>query len=104
MIEAASTDEAQIVLDDAATALDAVLCHAEAPGTVNPFALRRHARALDPRAGVQFVLTGRIESTAQAAAELCQDGPQLARPYDPQAVVAHIRRLLAARDRPDSAG
>lgn len=100
VIEAASTDEAQVVLDDAATRVDAVLCHAEAPGAVNPFVLRRRAAEMDQHAGLTFILTGRIESAAQAAADLCEEGPQLARPYDPQAVVDHIRRLLAPRGAP----
>lgn len=95
VIEAATTDEAVIVLGDASIRIDAVLCDAEAPGSPNPFLLRRQARDLAPRAGLKFILAGRIESTAQAAADLCEEGPHLARPYDPQAVVARIRRLIA---------
>lgn len=94
VIEAASTDEALVVLEEPAVRIDAVLCDAQAPGAVNPFRLRHLARAMGHRAGLQFILAGRVEAAAEAAADLCEEGPQLARPYDPQAVVTRIRRLI----------
>lgn len=97
VIEAASTDEALTVLQDTSLRIDAVLCDAEAPGSPNPFLLCRRACEMPARADLKFILAGRIERAAQAAAELCEEGPHLARPYDPQAVVARIRRLIAQR-------
>lgn len=93
VIEAASTDEAAIVLDD--TTVDAALCDAQAPGTRSAFQFR--AWALQRRPDVHVILAGTIESAANKAAELCEDGPQLRRPYDPQSVVEYIRRIIGSR-------
>lgn len=93
VIEAASTDEAAIVLDD--TSVDAALCDAQAPGGRSAFQFR--AWALQRRPEVQVILAGTIESAASKAAELCEDGPQLRRPYDPQSVVEYIRRIIGSR-------
>lgn len=94
VIEASSTDEAMTVLGDLDLSIDAVLCDAEAPGAFNPFQLRSWAADQQHRKNLQIVLAGNIESAAQKAAELCDQGPHLARPYDSQGVVDHIRRLL----------
>jgi DNA-binding response OmpR family regulator len=95
VIEAATTDEAAIVLDDFSIGLDAVLCDAEAPGSRSAFQLR--AWALRRRPEVQVMLAGDIASAANKAAELCEEGPQLRRPYDPQSVVTYIRRIVGSR-------
>ena len=95
VIEAATTDEAAIVLDDANVAIDAALCDADAPGSRSAFQLR--AWALQRRPEVQVILAGTIAATAGKAAELCEDGPKLRRPYDPQSVVEYIRRIMGSR-------
>lgn len=92
VIEAATTDEARTVLQESAVRLSVVLCDAEAPGSGNSFELRTWAR--EHRDKIIVILAGSIEALAQKAAELCDDGPNLARPYDPQGVVDYIRRLL----------
>jgi CheY-like chemotaxis protein len=92
VIEAATTDEAVTVLADTGLIVDAVLCDAEAPGSQNAFQLRKWAA--EHRQQVQIALAGNIEAAAHKAAELCEQGPHLAKPYDPQHVVAYVRRLL----------
>ena len=77
--------------------INAVLCDAEIKGSVNGFALRAWIK--EHRPDLQVILSGSIASAASAAADLCEQGPQLARPYDPHGVVDHIKRLLAKRDR-----
>jgi CheY-like chemotaxis protein len=94
VVEAASTDEAATVLTDASLEVDVVLCDAEAPGSQNAFQFRLWAAGL--RQDVQIALAGNIEAAAHKAAELCDQGPHLARPYDPQGVVDYIRRLLGS--------
>jgi CheY-like chemotaxis protein len=69
VIEAASTDEAVKVLTEGTPALDAVLCDAECPGTLNAFQFR--AWAMDHKQEVQVKLAGSIESAAAKAAEFC---------------------------------
>jgi CheY-like chemotaxis protein len=95
VVEAATTDEAVVVLDDGAVRVSAALCHADAPGSQSAFQLR--AWALRRRPEVQIILAGSIEAAATKAAELCDEGPQLRRPYDPQGVVDHIRRIMGSR-------
>ena len=95
VVEASSTDEAAIVLDDVTFAADAVLCDADAPGSRSAFQLR--SWALQRRPEVQVILAGSIAAAANKAAELCEEGPQLRRPYDPQGVVDYIRRMLGIR-------
>jgi hypothetical protein len=74
--------------------IDAILCDAEAPGSLNAFQLRIWASQQPYRQGIEIALAGNIEAAADKAAELCDNGPHLARPYDPQSVVTHVRRLL----------
>lgn len=92
VIEAASTDEAVTVLERETVRVDAAICAAEAPGALNPFEFR--AWALRQRSELQIALAGSIDAAARQAAELCEQGPDLARPYDPQGVVDYIRRIV----------
>lgn len=92
VIEAATTDEALTVLGEQALSVDVVLSDARAPGTRNPFELR--AWAAEHRPTVHVALAGSVEAAAQKAAQLCEDGPELRRPYDPQSIVDYIRRLI----------
>lgn len=96
VVEAASTDEAVTVVSDTEVPVSAILCDAEAPGSLNPFQFRLWAIEQQHRDGVQIALAGNIETAARKAAELCEDGPHLARPYDPQSVVEYIRRLIGS--------
>ena len=95
VIEAASSDEALVVLDDKSVRLDVVLCDVAIPGPLSGFELSVRIRSRRP--GLQVVLAGSIPAQAGAAAELCDEGPQLERPYDPQGVVEHIRKMLGTR-------
>ena len=92
VIEAATTDEAVIVLERDALTVHAVLCDAQAPGTLNPFEFRNWAQR-QPSCP-EIALAGTIESAAQKAADLCEEGPELARPYDPQSVADYVRRIV----------
>ena len=97
VIEASTTDEAVTVLSTTRIGVDAVLCDAEAPGEMNGFALANWVRSTRP--GVPVLLAGNYDRAADAAGELCDQGPELARPYDPALVLDRIRRRLAARER-----
>src|SRR3546814_4036944 len=66
-------------------------------GVFNAFELRIWVR--DHYPGVEIVLAGNIDSAAKAAGHLCDEGPHLQRPYDPESVAAHIKHLLAATRR-----
>lgn len=95
VVEAANGDEAVTVLGEAGLQVDAILCDAQIEGSFNGFELRQWVRQHRPE--LQIILSGTVASAANAAAELCEQGPQLARPYEPQSVVDYIKRLLAKR-------
>ena len=95
VVEAASTDEAITLLDESDATIEAVLCDADAPGDQSAFQFRAWAVRRTP--ATQIILAGSVAAAADKAAELCEEGPQLRRPYDPQGVVEYIRRLISTR-------
>ena len=92
VIDAASAEEVITILETGTAVVSAILSDAELQGAMNPFALRLLVRQRWP--DVAFVLAGNVEAAARAAGQLCEKGPHLKRPYDEQAVLSHIRRLL----------
>lgn len=97
VFEAATSDEVTIALDEGALKIDALLADAELPGRHNAFELRLWVRQHHP--AVEVVLAGSVDAAAKAAGQLCDEGPHLQRPYDPESVVAHIKRLLSSTRR-----
>ena len=103
VIEAASFEEAQLVLDSpsqpdgGAGPVDFVLSDVELMGGGNGFALRAWLRERYP--DVPVLLAGSIQSAAEVAGELCDKGPELKRPYAVEQVVDEVRRKLAERAR-----
>ena len=94
VIEAVSAEEAMVVLT-ADAGIDVVLCNAEMPGSPEGFGLAKWIReSLDD---VRVILVGNLNRAADVASELCDNGPMLKRPYEPQVVVERIKRLLAER-------
>lgn len=94
VVEAVSADEAMAVLESD-VGVDIALCNADMPGSSEGFALARWIR--ENRPNVRVVLVGNLNRAADVAGELCEKGPMLARPYEPQVVVERIKRLLAER-------
>jgi CheY-like chemotaxis protein len=97
VLEAASADEAALIVQKGNIHIDVVLSDVALPGAMNGFGFAKWARSVQP--GLKVVLAGSPERAARAAGELCDDGPTLVRPYDPQIVWERIKRLLAARAR-----
>lgn len=90
VLEAANADEAMTVLRHAH--VDILLSVVEMPAL--GFSLSQWVRRNRPEMDV--ILTANVSRAADAAAQLCDEGP-LPRPYDPQIVVDRIRRLKANR-------
>jgi CheY-like chemotaxis protein len=97
VIEAASADEAVRLLESGEPHVDVLLTDVEMPGEMDGFGLAQWARRARP--GVEVVMAGTPARAADAAGELCEDGPTPTRPHPPSAVLARIRRLLAMRER-----
>jgi DNA-binding NtrC family response regulator len=97
VIEAASSDEVMTALRLGTTEVETVISDAELAGSANAFELRIRLREEFP--DVTVVLAGSVDAAAKAAGQLCDEGPHLRRPYEPEKVVSHIKRLLAAATR-----
>lgn len=95
VVEAANTDEAFVALREPKLTIDVILCDVSALGSRNGFELASWVRSNRPELEVR--LAAGAEVAAQTAAELCESGPHLARPYEPEAVVDYIKRLRASR-------
>lgn len=97
VVEAASSDELVIVLDRSDILVDLVLCDVAIPGEFTGFTLSHWMREHHP--DVDLVLVGSDAAAANAAAELCDRGPLLARPYEPKDVLLRIQTMFAERSR-----
>ena len=97
VVEATSAAEAMQLLDRDDIAADVVLTALDLGGETDGFALAQWVRRRRP--GLEVLLAGTVARAADMAGELCDQGPMLGRPYEPQAVVDRIRRLLARRRR-----
>lgn len=97
VVEAATTDEALTALGAPSLGVDVILCDAGAIGAQSAFGLSTWVRKNRPELEVR--LAGSLEGVLDTAADLCENGPHLARPYKPQAIVDYIKQLRASRDR-----
>jgi CheY-like chemotaxis protein len=95
VVEAANTDEAFTALGEPTLSIDVILCDVSALGSRSGFELATWVRNNRPELEVR--LAAGVEVAAQTAAELCEIGAHLERPYDPSAVVDYIKRLRASR-------
>jgi CheY-like chemotaxis protein len=91
VIEANDALEARQILEHRAHPIEIILSDVELPGETSGFELAGWVRRSMPE--VEVILSSALERTAKAAGDLCEEGPMLAKPYDPQIVVDHIRRL-----------
>ena len=97
VVEAASTDEAMTALAEASLGIDVILCDVAAIGARSAFDLAQWVR--NNRPGLEVRLAGNVDIAVRTAADLCETGPHLRRPYEPQAVMDYIKQLRAARER-----
>jgi CheY-like chemotaxis protein len=93
VIEAASGEEALTVLKDSDLSIDVTLSEVQLRGEIDGFQLAAWIRNRRPQIGV--ILAGTPTRAAKAAGDLCEDGPLMRKPYDPQLVVDRIKRLLS---------
>src|SRR4051812_21012761 len=88
VIEAFNADEAILVLTQEDLIIDVVLSDVEMPGSMDGFGLARWIR--ERRKSVDVILAGSPKRAAEAAGDLCEEGPDLAKPYHPQIAVDRI--------------
>ena len=95
VVEAANVGEALVALGEPTLSIDVILCDVSTLGSKVGFELANWVRTNRPELEVR--LAGGVEMAADTAADLCESGPHLARPYEPEAVVDYIKRLRASR-------
>ncbi len=95
VVEAATGEEALIVLQQSDLTINVVFSDVQLGPGIDGFAVSQWVRANRPE--LDIMLVGNIERAADVAAELCENGPTLSKPYEPQTVVDRIKRLLAER-------
>jgi CheY-like chemotaxis protein len=93
VIEADSGEEALTALQHPKFSIAVVLSDVELRGAMNGFGVARWVRENRPE--LEIILASALEKTAASAAEFCEDGPALGKPYHPQLVLERIRRLRA---------
>ena len=92
VIEAVSAAEAVTLLTmKPSITVRAVLSAVEMDGPMDGFGLYRWVRANRPE--VEVLLAGTVVKAAHEAGDLCEEGPHLKRPYEPDQVVEWIKKL-----------
>ncbi|MGV8840791.1 MAG: response regulator [Bauldia sp.] len=97
VVEAASSDEIVAVLDRSELLVELVLCDISIPGERSGFALSHWMNDAHP--DVDLLLVGSDAAAANAAAELCDRGPFMSRPYEPKDVLVRIQKMFSERSR-----
>ena len=94
VIEAASADEAMVILQHLEIDVEVILSDVEMPGSMDGFQLSKWLRANRP--GIDVILTGSVSRASEAAAELCDSGP-IPKPYEPKLAADRIKQLMGLR-------
>lgn len=95
VFEASNGSEAKVALTTANLQIEVVLADMTTEGS--GFELRRWIS--EQHIPAEVILAGTVEKAVDRAADICREGPALAKPYAHHLVLDHIRRALARRDR-----
>jgi DNA-binding NtrC family response regulator len=94
VFEASNGDEAKHALTTPDLQIEVVLADMNTEGS--GFVLQRWIQEHNHPA--EIVLAGTTKKAVEHAADICNDGPALAKPYQHHLVLDHIRRALAKRE------
>jgi CheY-like chemotaxis protein len=95
VVEAVSAEEAQAVLREQVDRIDIAFIAVDLPGEKDGFALAQEIR--QQSASIRVLLAATVQRAAKLAGDLCESGPHLRKPYEPQALVDWIKRLRIPR-------
>lgn len=95
VMEASGASEALDALTATDIRIDIVFSEIAMSGDMDGFGLAQWIRKNRP--AIQIVLAGTMEKAAKEAGELCEKGPHLKKPYEPQQVLDYIKQLLATK-------
>jgi CheY-like chemotaxis protein len=94
VLEAGDADEAITALN-AHSRIAVVFTDVQIPGSMDGWALARWVRRERP--GVKIIITSGVARAAEEAADLCEGGPLMEKPYSHTELERRIRMLLADR-------
>ena len=94
VLEAGNADEAVEIIQHSSVTIDLVFSDVVMPGSMDGFGLAKWIRT--HRAGLPVILTSGDAGKADTAKALCEREPFLAKPYDLENLVKHIRTLITA--------
>jgi CheY-like chemotaxis protein len=97
VFEAVDTREAAVLVTSHRNLVKVAICDVHSPGDRSGFEFAKWLRDQAPE--IQLALAATPDRAAQQAAELCEDGPLLKKPYDHQLLLDRIKQLMARRDR-----
>jgi DNA-binding response OmpR family regulator len=97
VFEAVDSDEALACLQNTGLDVEIALVALDCKGSMDGFALSRWVKANRPE--MRVAIAGSAAKATEKAAEICEDGPHLQRPYEHRLVLDRIMQLIAARDR-----
>jgi DNA-binding response OmpR family regulator len=97
VIEAINTNEAVRILEQQDKPVEVVLADVNSPGEMSGFGLAQWIREKGLAADV--ILAGTVHTAAAKAADLCEQGPLLSKPYDHALLLDRIKNARAARER-----
>jgi CheY-like chemotaxis protein len=95
VVETSGAEEAITVLE-ANVPIDIAFSDIAMPGSRDGFGLAQWIRRERP--GIKVILTAGAARSAEAAGELCEHGPMLAKPYEHADLERHIRALLSSSE------
>ncbi|MGC1370339.1 MAG: response regulator [Methylovirgula sp.] len=85
--------EAISIIENSGVKIDLVFSNVVMPGPMDGFGLKRWLRTNRPNLPI-ILVSGDAKKT-NAAEELCESGPLMAKPYDLETVVIRVRAILA---------
>jgi CheY-like chemotaxis protein len=94
VLEAGNADEAMTAFN-ADDRIAVMFTDVQMPGSMDGWGLARWVRRERP--GVKVIITSGVARASEAAGDLCEDGPLMAKPYGHAELERRIRMLLAQR-------
>ena len=91
VMETTSQADGRALLDARSDAIDIVICAISGASSADRLTFAQWARATHP--AVRVLIAATVEKSARLAAEICEEGPHLRKPYEHQALLDWIKRL-----------
>jgi DNA-binding LytR/AlgR family response regulator len=92
VLEAGDAEQALTILQEPEIRVDVVLSGVDFSGPMDAFELSHWVKAHSP--GTDVFLAATVQRAASTAGDLCEEGPMLSKPYEPETAVERIKQPL----------